>query len=79
MGDSTREGWLGNDDAAGKLDILEDITEPIQAKSSRIKPDYITYVPTVPNESTPYDLRDMSDYYFTPRAQHPNAQNKMLL
>jgi fermentation-respiration switch protein FrsA (DUF1100 family) len=79
MGDSIREGWLGNEDASDKLAILEQITGPIQAESNSTKPEYLTYVPAVPDENTPYDLRDASDYYLTPRAQHPNAQNKMLL
>jgi fermentation-respiration switch protein FrsA (DUF1100 family) len=79
MGDSTREGWLGNEDASDKLAILEQITGPIQAESNGTEPEYLTYVPAVPDENTPYDLRDASNYYLTPRAQHPNAQNKMLL
>jgi fermentation-respiration switch protein FrsA (DUF1100 family) len=79
MGDTTREGWLGNEVGAEKLAILQQITGPIQAESNGTEPQYTTYVPAVPNENTPYDLREASDYYLTPRAQHPNAQNKMLL
>ncbi|KAH9206152.1 X-Pro dipeptidyl-peptidase protein [Leptodontidium sp. 2 PMI_412] len=79
IGDSTREGWLGNEVAADKIALLQQIAEPIQAESNGTEPQYSTYVPSIPDESTPYDLRDAADYYLTPRAQHPNTQNKMLL
>ncbi|KAI9034736.1 alpha/beta hydrolase, partial [Aspergillus affinis] len=79
IGDGNREGWLGTEDAAGKISVLEEITGPIQAEAIGSRLEYINYVPTVPDENTPYDLRDAADYYLTPRAQHPNAQNKMLV
>ncbi|KAL2813044.1 X-Pro dipeptidyl-peptidase protein [Aspergillus cavernicola] len=78
IGDGNREGWLGTEDAAGKISVLDEIAGPIQAEANGNKPEFINYVPSVPDESTPYDLRDAADYYLTPRAQHPNAQNKML-
>jgi fermentation-respiration switch protein FrsA (DUF1100 family) len=34
--------------------------------------------PQVGDKSAPRDLQEAADYYLTPRAQHPNAQNKML-
>jgi uncharacterized protein len=37
------------------------------------------YVPAQPDEKTPYDLAQASEYYLTPRAQHPNAKNKYLM
>jgi fermentation-respiration switch protein FrsA (DUF1100 family) len=36
------------------------------------------YVPPQPDDKTPADLREAHDYYLTPRAQHPRAENKML-
>ncbi|KAF7520166.1 hypothetical protein PCG10_009348 [Penicillium crustosum] len=78
IGDANREGWLGTEDKAGKITVLQDITGPIQAEANGTKPEYFNYVPPNPDENTPYDLRDAADYYLTPRAQHPNAQNKML-
>jgi fermentation-respiration switch protein FrsA (DUF1100 family) len=37
------------------------------------------YVPWEIDESTVPDMREAHDYYLTPRAQHPNAKNQMLL
>lgn len=78
IGDANREDWLGTEDKAGKITVLQDIAGPIQAEANGTKPEYFNYVPPNPDENIPYDLRDAADYYLTPRAQHPNAQNKML-
>lgn len=37
------------------------------------------YVPPQLDDKTPADLRDGHDYYLTPRAQHPRAENKILV
>lgn len=79
IGDGNREGWYGTDDVASQISVLDQITGPIQAEAvNGTEPEYINYVPPVPDETTPYDLRDAADYYLTPRAQHPNARNIML-
>jgi hypothetical protein len=36
-------------------------------------------VPQVDDNKAPRDLQEAADYYLTPRRQHPNAQNKMLM
>jgi fermentation-respiration switch protein FrsA (DUF1100 family) len=36
-------------------------------------------VPNVGDTTAPRDLQEAADYYLTPRGQHPNAPNKMLL
>ncbi|GFF36111.1 hypothetical protein IFM51744_03016 [Aspergillus udagawae] len=37
------------------------------------------YVPHQPDDKTPADLREAHNYYLTLRAQHPYAENKMLV
>lgn len=37
------------------------------------------YVPPQLDDKSPADLRDAHDYYLTPRAQHPRAENKILV
>lgn len=37
------------------------------------------YVPPQLDDKTPADLRDAHDYYLTPRAQHPRAEDKILV
>ena len=36
-------------------------------------------MPQVGDKTAPLDLQEAADYYLTPRGQHPNAPNKMLL
>jgi fermentation-respiration switch protein FrsA (DUF1100 family) len=79
FGDGTRLGWLESEDPAAKLALLEQVSQSIQAESTGAAPEYAPYVPEFPDENTPYDLRVAHDYYLTDRAQHPNAQNKMLV
>ncbi|KAH7112582.1 X-Pro dipeptidyl-peptidase protein [Dendryphion nanum] len=78
IGDGTRLGWYGTEDALGKVALLEEAAERIANESTGAEPGIVHYVPPKPDENTPYDLRDASNYYLTPRAQHPNAQNKMI-
>lgn len=78
IGDSNRLGWYGNESAAAKLELLDQVSERIRNESRGAEPGTINYVPAVGDTSAPYDLQDAADYYLTPRAQHPNAQNIML-
>ena len=39
----------------------------------------VPYVPSRLVNQTLYDLKEVHDYYLTPRAQHPRAANKMLI
>lgn len=39
----------------------------------------MNYVPKVGDKTAPYDLQEAADYYLTPRGQHPNSPNKMLI
>jgi fermentation-respiration switch protein FrsA (DUF1100 family) len=79
FGDGSRLGWLENEEPAGKLALLEQVIQSIQAEAAGAAPEYAPYVPDTLDENTPWDLREAHDYYLTSRAQHPNAQNKMLV
>ncbi|KAH7463491.1 hypothetical protein FOMA001_g18137 [Fusarium oxysporum f. sp. matthiolae] len=79
FGDGTRLGWMMDENPAEKVALLDQVAESARAEAEGAEPGNTTYVPAVPDENTPYDLREASEYYLTPRAQHPNAQNTMLL
>ncbi|KAH7071108.1 X-Pro dipeptidyl-peptidase protein [Paraphoma chrysanthemicola] len=78
IGDTNRLGWYGNETAASKLELLDQVAERIRNESQGASPGTINYVPQVGDTSAPLDLQDAADYYLTPRAQHPNSQNIML-
>ena len=37
------------------------------------------YVPKIGDTTAPRDLQEAADYYLTPRGQHPNSTNQMLM
>jgi uncharacterized protein len=77
IGDSFRRGWYGTDPAENQVDVLKFIAGAIEAEAQGREPKYLPYVPEKPDESTPYDLAQATDYYRTPRCQHPRSENKM--
>ncbi|KAF3906478.1 hypothetical protein ABW20_dc0106266 [Dactylellina cionopaga] len=82
IGDSFRLGWDGKDSASTHVATLSmaagqrsvELSSPQQSQD-----EYASYVPAQPDDKTPYDLKEASEYYLTPRAQHPHAENKMLI
>ena len=79
IGAAWRRGWDGAGTDADALPTLEAAAQQRTAEALGAEPAYAPYVPAEPDASTPYDLAQASDYYLTPRAQHPNAQNKYLM
>lgn len=79
IGDGARLGWYGNEDPSAQAAGLDQVAHAIAAEAQGSDPASAPYVPPKPDDKTPHDLADAHDYYCTPRAQHPNAQNKMLL
>ncbi|KAF4548832.1 Hypothetical protein D9617_25g061620 [Elsinoe fawcettii] len=79
IGDGARLGWHGDEDASKQTAGLAQVALAVQAEAEGAKVRYAPYVPEQPNDKTPYDLKQAHEYYLTSRAQHPNAQNKMLL
>ncbi|SCE57132.1 hypothetical protein GA0115253_1074937 [Streptomyces sp. Termitarium-T10T-6] len=79
IGTSFRRGWYGTDADAAAVPTLQALAQQRTAEASEgAEPTYLPYVPAEPDENTPRDLVEASDYYLTPRAQHPNAKNKFL-
>jgi uncharacterized protein len=79
VGAATRRGWDGKASEAAQLATLEAVARQRTAEAAGGSPVYVPYVPAVGDKTAPRDLQEASDYYLTPRGQHPNAPNKMLL
>lgn len=78
IGDSARKGWDGDEDPSKHIESLRQAAAQITAEAKGAERASAPYVPAQPDDKTPRDLREASDYYLTPRAQHPRAENKML-
>jgi fermentation-respiration switch protein FrsA (DUF1100 family) len=78
IGDSARLGWDGDEDPKQKVEALNAAAAQVTAEVKGAERAAAPYVPAQPDDKTPRDLREASEYYLTPRAQHPNAANKML-
>ncbi|MFV3290414.1 alpha/beta hydrolase [Pseudomonas sp. NY11955] len=79
VGSATRKGWEGKGSINDLLPVLEALAGQRTAEASGSEPVYAPYVPPLGDTKAPRDLQEAADYYLTPRAQHPNAQNKMLM
>ena len=80
IGTTFRQGWNGKGTVADQLNTLNAIAKQRTAEAGGAEPMYTKYVPEQ-NEitaDTEQDMKEASDYYRTPRGQHPNAQNKVL-
>ncbi|KAJ5273614.1 hypothetical protein N7478_008739 [Penicillium angulare] len=78
IGASARLGWNGDEDPSKHVDSLRAAAAQITAEARGAERAAAPYVPPQPDNTTPRDMREASDYYLTPRAQHPRAANKML-
>jgi fermentation-respiration switch protein FrsA (DUF1100 family) len=79
VGTAFRQGWDGKGKVADQIKTLDAAAAQRTAEAAGAAPVYIPYVPAVGDRSAPNDLQQAADYYLTPRGQHPNAPNKMLL
>jgi uncharacterized protein len=79
VGAASRKGWEGKASVAEQIATLEAVAKERTAEAAGAKPVYVPYVPQVGDRTAPRDLQEAADYYLTPRGQHPNAPNKMLL
>jgi fermentation-respiration switch protein FrsA (DUF1100 family) len=77
-GASARKGWEGKGSTAELMATLDAIAKQRTAEAAGADIAYAPYVPQVGDKSAPRDLQEAADYYLTPRAQHPNAENKVL-
>jgi uncharacterized protein len=79
VGAATRMGWDGKATVSEQLAMLDAVAKQRSAEVAGAAPVYVPYVPKVGDTSAPRDLQEAADYYLTPRGQHPNAPNKLLL
>ena len=79
VGAATRKGWDGTASESDQIANLEAVAAQRTAEAGGAEPVYWPYVPEVGDITAPRDLQEAAEYYLTPRGQHPNAQNKMLM
>ncbi|ORA33969.1 alpha/beta hydrolase [Mycobacterium aquaticum] len=79
IGASWRRGWYGTGVDSDALPTLQAAAAQRTAEARGAEVAFAPYVPAQLDADTPYDLKQAADYYLTPRAQHPNAQNKYLM
>ncbi|WP_247256542.1 alpha/beta hydrolase [Pseudomonas moorei] len=79
VGSATRKGWEGKGSINDLLPILDALANQRTAEAKGAEVVYAPYVPPLGDTSAPRDLQVAADYYLTARAQHPNAQNRMLM
>ena len=79
VGAASRKGWEGAGSVKDQIAGLEAAAKQRTAEAAGAAPVYVPYVPAVGDRTAPLDLQEAADYYLTPRGQHANAPNKMLL
>jgi fermentation-respiration switch protein FrsA (DUF1100 family) len=79
VGAATRKGWDGKAPVSAQMEMLDAVARQRTAEAAGAAPAYVPYVPAVGDATAPRDLQEAADYYLTPRGQHPNAPNRMLL
>lgn len=79
IGAAWRRGWYGTGLDADAVPTLAAAAQQRTAEAQGAEAAFSPYVPAEPDEDTPYDLVQASEYYLTPRAAHPNAKNKYLM
>lgn len=78
IGATYRRGWFGTEPDSAAASTLDAAAQQRTAEAQGADPAVIPYVPPETDENTPRDMVEAHDYYLTPRAQHPHAQNKKL-
>jgi uncharacterized protein len=82
MGDFVRKGLKGNSTIPNLEHLLEE-SNKARTEEAKGQPPHLEHiVPNTPEEvpkDAPSSIREATDYYRTPRAQHPNSQNWILL
>ena len=75
IGTAFRRDWLGLNPDSAAVPTLQGVAQQRTAEAQGAEIMHIPYVPVEPDENTPRDLAEASEYYLTPRACHPNAGN----
>jgi hypothetical protein len=79
VGAATRKGWDGKAPESALIETLEAVAKQRSAEAAGAAPVYVNYVPKIGDTTAPRDLQEAADYYLTPRGQHPNSTNQMLM
>ena len=80
IGTTFRRGWNGKGALEDQLKTLDAIAKQRTAEAGGAAPQFTQYVPEQDEitADTEPDMKEASEYYRTPRGQHPNAANKVL-
>ncbi len=79
VGAAARKGWDGKATKEEQLALLDSVAKQRTAEAAGTAPLYVNYVPKIGDTTAHRDLQEAADYYLTPRGQHPNSPNKMLI
>ncbi len=79
VGAATRRGWDGKAPASDQLAMLEAVARQRTAEAGGAAPAFVKYVPALGDTTAARDLQEAANYYLTPRGQHVNAPNRMLM
>ena len=74
-----RDGLDGNLPVAEQIKLLESVGKQRTAEANGAEPIYGPYVPDEVTEDTAVTLKEANQYYRTPRCQHPNSTNRVLM
>ncbi len=78
-GAAIREGWTGDADMKEQIEMLTLVGQERTELARGAAPSYGTYVPEAFDPNAPVTMNEAYEYYRTPRSQHPNSQNKVML
>ncbi len=74
-----REGLMGNVPVEEQIKTLESVARQRTAEANGASPVYGPFVPDEVTDDMPVTLKEAHDYYRTPRGQHPNSKNRVLM
>lgn len=74
-----REGWDQENSITQQIQILENISRQRTAEANGALPVYIPYVAEVVDDNTTKHMREIQDYFLSPRGSHPNYINEALI
>lgn len=78
-GEWIREGLEGNVTLKEQIKLLESVSAQRTAEAHGASPIYGPFVPEEVTDNMSLTLIEAKDYYRTPRAQHPNSENRVLM
>lgn len=77
-GAAIREGWTGGAPVSEQIKLLEAVADQRTAEANGAPVKYGPYVPDEITDDLSVTMREAHEYYRTPRAQHPNSQNRVM-